>query len=422
METTEKQIISALMFGDLDDAIYSFLPADAFTNFGCREIYKILLAEHNNGELHDAETIAAKLENDTRTRRDAYILIRESTEASEMTFSAKTAAKTLYNSYLAREASEIISKASFRANNISEERDRVIEELSKLKMPTEEYVTADELVQNNENNLLAMRQNYIDICFENLQDMVRFDAGNLFVLGARPATGKSAFALQVLVNIALQGKRVLFFNLEMPEEEIYERLIANISGLTLQRIRRHIKFNEEEIEQIKTAGEKLKELKKNLIVSTKCRTLSDICNLTRKLKPDIICVDYLQKVINEHKSDSRAREVGEISQRLKDLAIELNIPIFAIVQLNRQSDPYKEPSMNEIKESGDIEQDASVIMMLWRTDKEDDRKRGLRIDKNRQGATGRVDLVFKGEFMKFSDGSDFEPALDDIPTIFKDGL
>ena len=422
MESTERQIISSLVFSDLYNDIYSFLPADAFKVYSCREVYKVLLDEFNHGESHDIETISIKLVNENINQEDALKMLNDAVESSSVGFDAKKAAKALFDKYVAEKAQGIISSAKFTAKNFENERDRIIEELSKLNMPTSTYSTADQLVKNHEGDLLALKQNYIEIGFESLNDNVRFDAGNIFALGARPATGKSALALQILMDMALRGKKVLYFNLEMPQEEIYQRMLAHTTKLTLQRIRRHLKFNEDETRQIKEAGEKISRLKSNFITTTTCRTIPSICNLSRKLKPDIICVDYLQKIISVGKSDNRAVEVGNMCHQLKDLAIELNVPLFAIVQLNRNADPYKEPTMSEIKESGDIEQDASTIMLLWKTDKTDERKRGMRIDKNRQGVTGTYNFTFQGELMRFFDEHDFvEPTLEDIPMIFTQG-
>ena len=424
MEITEKQIINTLLFNDNANDIFRFLPADAFMVRSCGEVYSVLLDDYNNGEAHDIETLANKLVTNERTKEDALALINESIAYSDVNFDAVKSAKALFVEYNTKVAKKIIGGANFNECNIYEERDRIVKELTDLKMPTENYMTADQIVDVFEGELLAQKtENYIDICFERLKDVMRFDNGDLIILGARPSVGKSAFALQVLTEMAISGKKVLFFNLEMPQEQIYHRLLVHASGITLTRIRKHLKFNEEEVQKIKDAGERIRKMKSNFIVSTSCRTVSSICNLTRKLKPDIIAVDYLQKVTPDKEKANRANEVGLMCKQLKDLVMELDIPGFILVQLNRDSNPYKQPIMSEIKESGDIEQDGSTIMLMWKTDENDERKRCIRIDKNRNGAVGNHDFVFKGEFMGFTDGTDFEPILsdDETPMIFKTG-
>ena len=114
-------------------------------------------------------------------------------------------------------------------------------------------------------------------------------------------------------------------------------------------------------------------------------------------------IDYLQLVKADVRYQSRASEVGAISKAIKALAMELNIPIIALSQLNRTSEmrDTKEPTMGELREAGDIEQDASIIILLWNLDSEDKTRKGLKVDKNRQGETGRIVYRFDGGKMRF---------------------
>jgi replicative DNA helicase len=121
---------------------------------------------------------------------------------------------------------------------------------------------------------------------------------------------------------------------------------------------------------------------------------------------DIIIIDYLQllKADTTYRGN-RTAEVGEISRAIKNLAMELNIPIIALSQLNRASEnnASKEPTMAELREAGNIEQDASVIMLLWNLDENDRSKKGCKIEKNRQGECGKIVLKFNGDLMKFQE-------------------
>ena len=121
---------------------------------------------------------------------------------------------------------------------------------------------------------------------------------------------------------------------------------------------------------------------------------------------DIIIIDYLQllKADTTYRGN-RAAEVGEISRAVKNLAMELNIPVIALSQLNRTTEmgTNKEPTMAELREAGNIEQDASVIMLLWNLDENDRSKKGCKIEKNRQGECGKVVLKFNGDLMKFQE-------------------
>jgi replicative DNA helicase len=129
---------------------------------------------------------------------------------------------------------------------------------------------------------------------------------------------------------------------------------------------------------------------------------------------DIIIIDYLQllKADNTYRGN-RAAEVGEISRAIKNLAMELNIPIIALSQLNRASmgRDDKEPTMSELREAGNIEQDASVIMLLWNIDENDKSKKGCKIEKNRQGECGKIVMRFNGDTMRFEEtDEDFKSA------------
>ena len=121
---------------------------------------------------------------------------------------------------------------------------------------------------------------------------------------------------------------------------------------------------------------------------------------------DIIIIDYLQLLKSDKEyRGNRYAEVGAISKAIKALAMELNIPIIALSQLNRVSEARdtKEPTMAELREAGDIEQDASVIMLLWNLSQDDKSKKGCKVEKQRQGQTGTVVLRFNGDLMKFEE-------------------
>ena len=133
---------------------------------------------------------------------------------------------------------------------------------------------------------------------------------------------------------------------------------------------------------------------------------------------DIIIIDYMQLLLPEDRyKGNRFAEVGQISHEIKALAMELNIPIIALSQLNRVSEAKetKEPSMAELRESGDVEQDASIIMLMWNLT--DDRQtKGLKVDKNRQGKVGKEALRFAGDTMRFVE-SEWEEAEEEIPVF-----
>ena len=239
------------------------------------------------------------------------------------------------------------------------------------------------------------------IGFPKLDDMLGgLEGGDIIIVGARPAVGKSAFATQITLNLLKQKKRVGFYNLEMRDKQMYERFAASISGISLTRIRRAKTFLGDEEKRFDLANEVL-ESAEDIYISSGSKSVAEIKAESRHMAFDVIIIDYLQLVkVDSHYKGNRAAEVSDISGNLKALATELNVPIIVLSQLNRLPTikGAEEPTMAELRESGALEQDASIVILLWNISES---KKGVKIDKNRQGTTGKVVMEFDGEHMKF---------------------
>ena len=243
------------------------------------------------------------------------------------------------------------------------------------------------------------------IGFPKLDDLLGgLEGGDMIVIGARPGVGKSAFVTQITTALARSGKRVGFYNLEMQEKQVYERFVVAESGIGLTRLRRAVRFLGDEEERFRRANEVL-EKEDRIIITTGSKAMSEIRNESRHMGYDVIIIDYLQLLrADKTYRGNRYAEVGAISRAIKALAMELNIPIIALSQLNRVSENRegKEPTMAELREAGDIEQDASVILLMWNMSKDSSRK-GIKIEKQRQGRTGKIVLRFNGDLMRFEE-------------------
>lgn len=245
------------------------------------------------------------------------------------------------------------------------------------------------------------------------------EGGDIIVIGARPAVGKSAFVTQILTNMGIQGKRVLLYNLEMTNKQMYERLVSRQSGIMMNRIRQGKAFLGDEKERFQKANTELKRL--DVWISSGVKSVGEIRRECQHMGADCIIIDYLQLIKTERHYANRASEVGDISKAIKSLAMELNRPIIVLSQLNRASEgrQTKEPTMSELRESGDIEQDASVIMLLWNLSEENERYKGVKVEKNRQGKTAKFQMEFVGEEMSFKEAEgedfDFKPAKEKTP-------
>lgn len=294
-----------------------------------------------------------------------------------------------------------MENASLMPRDIENTIPDIINRLTELNANTKEKAhSISEIDKRVGGNYFVEHDNGIRTGFYELDEiLLGLNKGDVTVLGARPACGKSVFALNIALNVSEKGKRVAFFNLEMTDAQMYERILCHYSEIGLTRIRKAISYLNDEKPKIDKAREKITK-NKNLIIYTGSFTAGEIKNKCNNQNFDLIIIDYLQLVKADRNYGNRVAEVGDISKTIKALAMELEVPVIALSQLNRQLQSTDEPSMNHLRESGDIEQDASNILFLWNVD-EQGLVKGLKVDKNRQGELGKIGLKFEGQFMKF---------------------
>lgn len=244
-----------------------------------------------------------------------------------------------------------------------------------------------------------------------------FQNSDFIVLAARPAMGKTALALCIALSAARNGFSVGIFSLEMSAEQLTLRLLSAESGIGHHNIRNATISSDEWIDLTSVAAQ-LAEMKV-FIDDTAMLNIMDLRAKARKLKIEhglqFLVIDYLQLLHSSKKHENRHQEVSEISRSLKALAKELNIPIIALSQLSRAVDSRmdKRPMLSDLRESGAIEQDADVIMFLYRdvvynAEAENPASAELIIGKHRNGPTGTVFMNFIREITKFEDSADFE--------------
>lgn len=240
--------------------------------------------------------------------------------------------------------------------------------------------------------------------------------GDLVIIGARPAMGKTTFAENLSYNVATRngdGRGVLFFSMEMSKEELIERMVSSESGVDNWRIRTG-NLSDEDFARIGDAMAEMNEVPL-YIDDTSSMTVLELRNKARRAKHDhnicMVVIDYLQLIQGTDRyKGNRVQEVTEISRGLKQLARELEIPVIALAQLNRgvtdRDDPR--PVLSDLRESGSIEQDADLVMMLHRIDyyhQEDGYEptniTELIIAKHRHGEVGKIKLYFHPQLLKF---------------------
>jgi replicative DNA helicase len=243
--------------------------------------------------------------------------------------------------------------------------------------------------------------------------------GDLIIIAARPSMGKTVLGVNIADRVARNGKKAAVFSLEMSKEQLMARISVSLSGVDMDTIKRG-NFRDGDWQSIQRAMARLH--KSELIIddtpSLSIQTLRSKCRkLAAQVGLSLIVVDYLQLMTSDGKFENRQQEISNISRALKGLAKELNVPVIALSQLNRslESRADKRPMLSDLRESGAIEQDADIIMFLYREAvycekcrKKDgscteghERTTELLVEKHRNGATGILNLIFNGEHARF---------------------
>ncbi len=239
---------------------------------------------------------------------------------------------------------------------------------------------------------------------------------DLMILAARPGVGKTSLAMNVVESLALQGYSCAVFSLEMSKEQLVQRMLCSVAGVSMSNALRG-QMNRTEWLKIAKAREMLSNTKifiDDSSLITPQEVLSKCRRLKRKNGLDFVMIDYIQLMTAENKkSDNRQQEISEISRYLKILAKEINVPVLALSQLSRAVESRKgRPQLSDLRESGAIEQDADIVIFIHRPDKSATEKElaegtvqpnvaEIIVEKHRNGSQGVVKLYFKGECTKF---------------------
>jgi replicative DNA helicase len=288
---------------------------------------------------------------------------------------------------------------------------RLTRDLQTIQQVLSEYYDRIDLLARREPGISGVPTGFIDLdrTLEGLQP------SDFLIVAGRPGMGKTAFMLSAAKNAALTHKKhVAIFSLEMSNEQLIQRLIAQETEIDSQRLRSG-KLEDDEWQLFSHAVEVLSDTRMflddtpsltPLQLRTKCRRL----HLEHRL--DLVVVDYLQLMSSGVRAENRVQEVSYISRNLKVLARELNVPVLAAAQLSRAVEQRtdKEPQLSDLRESGSLEQDADIVMFIHRPEmyEKDTLRQNLaqiKIAKHRNGPTGSVDLVFRSNIAKFENAA-----------------
>ena len=406
----ERAVIGSLvMDSNCIEEIHSILEPEMFTS----DLLGRMYLEYQRGYDNNYPVNVVLLEQNIRS--DVYpkeIIMQEIYNCSEATDSSAMVvsnANAILSDYKAQRLTKMLNSIKVTPSNLKEQIRAITQELEVLqdKRSEKSKTLADITAEFKDSYFREREVKPLYLGFDKLDDLLGgLEGGDMVVIGARPGVGKSALVTQITSALAKDGHRVGFYNLEMQNKQMYERFIVSESGIGLTRLKRATRFLGDEKERFDKANAVLSERSNIVITSTGGKSVSEIRSESKHMDYDIIIIDYLQLLKAESTyRGNRTAEVGEISRAIKNLAMELNIPIIALSQLNRASvgREDKEPTMSELREAGSIEQDASVIILLWNLDEEDSTKKGCKVEKNRQGQNGKVVMKFNGDYMRFEE-------------------
>ena len=312
------------------------------------------------------------------------------------------------------QAANQIATAAYRkpqdASRVLEEAEQAVFNISQRRI-TRELQTANTVMSELYDHVTDQARGVMKGIPTGFYDLDRMLNGlqnsDLIIVGARPSVGKTSFITTLALHAAQkENKHVALFSLEMSTGQLALRLAAQESGIDSQRLRSG-QLREDEWEKFTCAVEKLSELPLSFD-DTPALTSSQLRSKCRKLRLqnrlDLVMVDYIQLMTSEGRFENRTQEVGYISRQLKVLARELDVPILAVAQLSRavemRSD--KRPILSDLRESGNLEMDADIVLFLYRL--EDPPQKGLTeviVAKHRQGPTGVIRLAFQESTARF---------------------
>ena len=312
-----------------------------------------------------------------------------------------------------KDAAELLDEAETKIFSLNDEASRTSTNIQKLDELIPQSIERMNEIAKNGSSLLGASTGYkdIDSKLQGLQD------GDLIIVAARPSMGKTALSMNIVENFVLNKDilgGVLVFSLEMPAESLTTRLLASNAKIDQQKVR-SASMNQADLKKFMESSSKLKDLPLYIDDSSMLSPMKLRARARRIARQEpnglsLIVVDYLQLMQVPASQENRVNQISEISRSLKMLAKELNVPVIALSQLNRavEQRPNKRPIMADLRDSGAIEQDADVILFIYRDevyneDSEEGNKAEIIIGKQRNGPIGKVNLTFLKEYTRFED-------------------
>ncbi len=307
-----------------------------------------------------------------------------------------------------RETAELLENAERQVFNIAEQRQRGQSGFNSIKSLLADAVDKIETLYEQEGSITGVSSGFTD--FDEMTSGLQ--SADLIIVAGRPSMGKTTFAMNIAENVAIKGdKPVAVFSMEMPGDSLAMRMMSSLGRIDQHKVRTG-KLDDDEWPRLTSAINLLAETRL-FIDDTPALTPTEVRSRARRLTREhgqlgLIVLDYLQLMQSPVSGDNRVQQISDISRGLKALAKELDVPVVALSQLNRNLEqrPNKRPVMSDLRESGSIEQDADVIVFIYRDEvyNEDSPDKGIAeiiIGKQRNGPIGTLRLTFLGQYTRF---------------------
>ena len=433
----EQSLLGGLMLeNNAYDRIADILAEDDFYRHEHKLIYRAISALINENRPADIITVQEALErNDQLDHAGGFDYLLTIAQSTPSAANIRRYAEIVRERSIIRQLAEIGTEIARNAYNpqgksaeqlLDEAENQVFQIAESTAKSKQGFLEMPDLLQQNIEriDMLYQRDNPDEVTgiatgFTDLDRMTSgLQAGDLVIVAGRPSMGKTAFAINIAEHVAISGKRpVAVFSMEMGGTQLVMRMLSSVGRLD-QSVLKNGSLKDEHWERLNEAVAKLTDAP-IFIDETAGLSALELRARARRLarrfnnQLGLIVIDYLQLMSGSGRNDNRASELGEISRSLKALAKELQVPVIALSQLSRTVEQRtdKRPMMSDLRESGAIEQDADLIMFMFRDEyytKEQSQFKGLAeciIGKHRNGPTGRVFLTFMGQFTRFENAA-----------------